>query len=133
MELSDLTTRERVALVALADTVVLADPTASAGEAGAIRDISDAIGEEAFRVALYAVRERVHDEASLERVLGAVERAEARELILAAVLELAAHDGIDTGEARILELASRVWDLRPEVIDNEDGSPADDPLASKDE
>jgi len=92
MELSDLTHDERLALVALVETVVASDATVSEDEQTHIATLAAAFGDEAYRALVTEADERFADEAELKRFLAALMRQEARELIYGTVLDAALPD-----------------------------------------
>jgi len=114
MEIADLDTNERLALVALLDHVIAADRSVSEEEEFQLADIIDAMGEETYRKTLEYVDSKIEDEDDLKALLEDVERPEARELIYATVVDVAMADVVLGSEVPILEWLVEVWELEPE-------------------
>ena len=111
MELSDLTHDERLALVALVETVVASDATVSEDEQTHIATLAAAFGDEAYRALVTEADERFADEAELKRFLAALMRQEARELIYGTVLDAALPDLIDQHESSLLGWLATTWGI----------------------
>jgi hypothetical protein len=111
MKLGELDADEALALVALCRAIVHSDGTVSRAEAEAIPVIMEAIGEERYRAAFTAARERFPDLAALEAWLPGIGRPEARALIHATLLRLARKDGLHGDEAQLLDRVALGWKL----------------------
>ena len=114
MELKDLTASERATLIALAHACVLADESLSAGEAGALQQLVQGLGEEQYQAAASVARARIRDDASLRAAIRQVSDRRSRELIYGTLVEMAIPDGISNHEVEILELLEREWDIHAE-------------------
>ena len=115
MELSDLTHDERLALVALVETVVGSDAAVSDDEETQIAHIAAAFGDEAYRALATQADERFADEAELKRFLAALMRQEARELIYGTVLDAALPDLIDRHESSLLGWLATTWGITVQI------------------
>lgn len=111
MQLTDLDSDERLALVALSRVVVRADGAVSPTEGKAIKGLADALGPAAFRELFAQATELFPDEAQLRPFLAMVERQEARELIFDTVLTLAAADEISQEEGPLLAWLEETWKI----------------------
>ena len=90
MELSDLRSDERLALVALLEAAVVADGSVSDDEVEDIRKVVDAFGEDEYRKLVDEVSRRFQSRDDLLSFLETIERPEARELIYGLFLQEAA-------------------------------------------
>jgi uncharacterized tellurite resistance protein B-like protein len=111
MKLAELDADETLALVALCRAIVLSDGSISGAEAEAVPEIIAALGEEPYRRAFAAARERFADDAALEAFLPSIGRPAARALIHTTVLRLARKDGLAPEEARLLDRVATLWKL----------------------
>jgi uncharacterized tellurite resistance protein B-like protein len=109
MELSDLTSEERVALAALLERVVESNATVSDDEVKEVEDVVAAVGELAYAEAADKAAERFHDEAELKAFLPSITRQEARELIYGALLQAALPDAMGAHESAILNWLGKAW------------------------
>src|SRR5262245_43088960 len=114
MELTDLTHDERLALVALVETVVASDVTVSEDEQAHIARIAAAFGDEHYRALVEEADRRFPDEPALKTFLAALIRREARELIYGTVLDAALPDLIDRHESSLLGWLATAWDISVE-------------------
>src|SRR5262245_65083437 len=121
MELSELNVDERVALVGLVKTVLLADRRVSAQELEEIRDVADAIGQPSYEAALDTFDKRFPDEPSFRRFLETIDRQEARELIFGTILQGASIDAIEGRESELLSWLEKAWDVEVKVEEPLDG------------
>lgn len=121
MDLSELTSKEQIALMALIDLLVLSD-----GENDEVETLIEELGEDEYWEALEEARSWVTDLDDLEELLQKVTRPEAQEVILAAVLDVALEEGIDPREDELIELTARVWEIVPDLSDFEDNVADDD-------
>jgi hypothetical protein len=111
MQLTDLDSDERLALVALGRVVVRADGTVSPTEGKAIKTIAAALGEAAFRELFAQAAELFPGEGQLRPFLATVERQGARELIFDTILTLAAADEISEEEGPLLAWLEETWKI----------------------
>ncbi len=115
MELSDLDADERLALVALVESVVLADRQVSEDEAEVLPQIVEAFGEEEYRKIALAADDRFRDDEALKAFLPKIKREEARELIFGTVMEVAIADAIAGNESELLQWLGKTWNLELKV------------------
>jgi hypothetical protein len=115
MELTDLNPDERLALVALIEATVRADHGVSQEEGEAIAEISDALGEGAYREAVEAADKRFKSEADLKAFLQGVQREEARNLIYGTVLDLAMSDVVTGAESPLLTWLASTWNVEAAI------------------
>ena len=118
MELSQLSTEEQVALVALLELVIESNARVSEEEADRIDAVVAAIGEDAYRSAAAEVDGRFHDEQDVRAFLPTVTRQEARELIYGTVFEAAISDAVDTHESDLLEWLASVWQIATQAAES---------------
>ena len=133
MDLTQLTGREQVALMALVDLVILSAGDEDDRDGDEIELLVEEMGADSYWEALEEARAWVTDVDDLEDLLRKVKRPEAQEMILAAVLEVALDEGIDAREDELIELAARVWEIDPDMggfeefdDDDDDDVPDDD-------
>lgn len=119
MEIADLDTKERLALVALLDAVIAADRSISEEEEFQLAEVIDALGEETYRKTLEYVDNKVEDEDDLKALLEDVERREAQEIIYATVMDVAMADVVLAQEVPILDWLAKTWNLRPAALRGE--------------
>lgn len=117
MELHDLNTDERTALVGLVKAIIFADGHISDDEREEVAEIIEALGEEAYQKHMDAFEERFPDEPSFQKFLKTITRQEARELIYGTILDGAAADAIEGGESELLAWLASAWDLEVTVAD----------------
>lgn len=130
---AELEPHERVALLALLRRSVLSDGDVSDEESEQIQAIAAEMGDDAFEEASIAAEEFGRDVAELCNLIEKVTRQEAQELIYAVVISAAVKDGVDQGEADILEFLETNWNVSMTIADppeelrpdpNEDSSEA---------
>ncbi|HYD49042.1 MAG TPA: hypothetical protein VEB21_11870 [Terriglobales bacterium] len=119
IELRDLTSEERIALVALVEWVAQSNTTMSEEEAERVSAIASAVGDEAYQAAADQVAERFEDEEALREFLPRIERQEARELIYGTVLSEAMVDVVDPREGGFLEWLARAWNVSTRIEEPE--------------
>jgi hypothetical protein len=117
MELEDLNADERTALVGLMKLVVMSDGEVAEDEVEHVEELVDAFGEEGYEAALETFEKRFTDEPSFRKLLGGIQRQEARELIFGTVLEGADEGAIDGAEASLLDWLSKLWNVKIEIAD----------------
>jgi hypothetical protein len=117
MELSDLDSAERLALVALVERVVLADRNVTEDEADILPEIVAALGEENYRKTALEADDRFRDDDALKAYLKALPREEARELIYGTVVDLAMADMISGNESELLDWLGSAWNLESKIED----------------
>ena len=115
MELTDLNSDERLALVALIEATVRADHGVSEEEEEAIAEIIDALGEGAYREAVEAADKRFGSEADLKAFLQGIKREEARSLIYGTVLDLAMSDVVTGSESPLLSWLASTWNVEAAI------------------
>lgn len=109
MEYTDLTHDERLVLVALLELIIKADNNYSKEEAAESDRVAAAMGQADYQGALYEVRARLN---TLEAVRGpalAIQRPEARELILTAVQDMAVVDEVAQEELKLVDWLATLW------------------------
>jgi hypothetical protein len=111
MELADLNKEEQVALAGLLEFVVMASGHVTDDVEREIAAIVDALGEDAYRVAVEQVDKRFPDEQSLRAFLSTIERQEAREVIYGTVIEAAMTDTVDGRESALLDWLAKTWNV----------------------
>lgn len=109
MQLSELTTDERLALVALSRAIARADGQVSPSEGRMIARIALALGEATYRQAFAQSVETFPDEAALKRFLESIQRQEARQLIFDTMLDLAVADDLSPAEVPLLRWLEATW------------------------
>ena len=122
MDIADLDSKERLALVALLEAVITADRSISEEEEFQLAEIIDALGEETYRKTVEFVDNKVEDEDDLKALIEDVERREAQELIYATVMDVAMSDVVLGGEVPILDWVAKTWSLQspPELLTDGD-------------
>jgi hypothetical protein len=111
MELQDLSHDERVALVALIEAVAASDAEVSDDEQDRIAEVAAAFGDDAYRALADEADERFADEEALKKLLSALRRQEARELIYGTALATALPDVIDRHESSLLDWLASEWKI----------------------
>jgi len=111
MELNELTTEERIALVALLEMVVAADRDVSYEELAQIKRVVHALGDRAYRAAVIAADERFESNDAARAFIATIERPEARELIYETALEAATAHGVTDSESELLTSLQKQWNL----------------------
>jgi hypothetical protein len=120
MELTDLDSNERLALVSLVKAVAIADRAVSDEEGDLLADIVDAFGDDSYRKLTEEVDRRFGSEADLKAFLQGVRREEARELIYGTVLDLAMVDVVSGHESPLLAWLASAWNVEA-TIETRDG------------
>jgi hypothetical protein len=115
MELTDLDSNERLALVALIEATVQADGGVSEQEEDALADIVDALGEGAYREAVEAADHRFEDDDALKAFLQGIRREDARNLIYGTVLDLAMSDVVSGHESPLLAWLASTWNVEAAI------------------
>jgi hypothetical protein len=121
-----LNEKEKLALVGLMRFVVRLDGRATPEEMAAVeRTLRDAyasqVGDGAEAAAQIAALEaradrELRDDDAIRRAAMSVSRPEAREVIFAAVADLAAVDGINMQEGWLLDWLANEWELKVEEV-----------------
>jgi len=99
------------ALVALIRKMVGIDRKYTADEAGAIAEIAEMVGPEAFWEHMDAAYRRELSPQETWQLAGAVTRKRAQKTILDSLRQLAISDGIDPRELEIFEQLTTMWKL----------------------
>src|SRR5262249_37623046 len=102
MQLTDLDSDERLALVSFSRVIARADGTVSPTEGRTVKRVRQARGGASFRERFAQAAEFFPDEAALRPFLAGIQRQEARALIFQTVLELAASDEISPEEGPLV-------------------------------
>lgn len=111
LEFGDLTTDERIALVALVELIAEGSGTVSQDEVDYVHQIAAVLGEDEYRAITEEVDRRFADVDALRQFLPRVTRPEARELIYATVLDEAMSETIDLEEGELLEWLAAQWNI----------------------
>ena len=109
MEYSELTRDERLVLVALLDLVIRADDRFSEEEAAEVERISASLGSEVYNATAVKARARLATMDDIQKAALALDRQEARELILTAVQDMAVVDEVSQEEMQLVEWLSGLW------------------------
>jgi hypothetical protein len=118
VELEDLDGEERIALLALLQRVVAADGRVSDDERDEIAELVEAFGEEGYRQAFDEAGRRFTTTEELKAFLTKVGRPEARELILAVLLEAAIPGVVVEGhESEFIVWLSDAWGIETHFED----------------
>ena len=121
LELKDLNDDERLALVALIEQAVEADRTVSAGEEREVHAIVAAVGKKAYEAAAEESDRRFSEDGEkLWLFLGTITRQEAREQIFETLLETVLADAPRSEETEVLERLSKLWHIKPRIVDEEE-------------
>jgi hypothetical protein len=115
MELTDLDSNERLALVALIEATVQADGGVSEQEAEVLAEIVDTLGESAYREAVEAADSRFEDDDDLKAFLQEIRREEARNVIYGTVLDLAMSDVVSGHESPLLAWLASTWKIEAAI------------------
>jgi len=112
MELNELTHRQRIALVALVEAIVLWDGQVSEDEERGIGLIAGALGDKEYRGLLEEVGEHFEDIAALKEYLVTIEDKQARELIYGLALDEAlACPTVDETQSELLQWLTKAWQI----------------------
>ncbi len=111
MELADLDKNEQIALAGLLEFVTQASGHVTEDEEYEIDAIIEAIGEDAYRVAVAEVDKRFTDEKALRAYLATIKRQEAREVIYGTVIEAAMTDTVEGRESPLLDWLAKEWQV----------------------
>ncbi|HZR81133.1 MAG TPA: hypothetical protein VFD92_08545 [Candidatus Binatia bacterium] len=111
MNLENLGHDERIALVALLEFVGESNAEMTDEESERIAHVAEHLGSERYREIAREADERCRDEQSLRAVLRSVARQDARELIYATALDVAAGDAIQKREAELLDWLAAEWQI----------------------
>jgi hypothetical protein len=115
MELGDLNTDERLALVALIEATAQADRKVSDEEEGVLGEVVETMGPDAYQAAVELADQRFRGEDDLKVFLRGIGRPEAREIIYGTVLELAMADVVTGHEPALLGWLAETWQLESEL------------------
>ena len=116
MEIAELSHEQRMALVALVETMAVVDGEVSEEEEQEIGGIAEALGDETYRRLLDEAGRRFPDERRLRAFLPSITDPEARDLIYEKVVEAAqAEPPVGSERAALLEWLARTWDIRVDV------------------
>ncbi|MDZ4695267.1 MAG: TerB family tellurite resistance protein [Deltaproteobacteria bacterium] len=111
MNIEELNPDERLALVALVKTVILADGHVSTEEVEELEDLVDALGEPAYQALLTEAERRFKTEKSMKDFLKTITGEDAREVILGTVMEMALSDSVDRSESELLDWLAETWEI----------------------
>ncbi len=123
MELRDLNQDERTALVGLLKLTVMSDGNVSEDELEQIEAVVEAWSEDAYQETLDMFEKRFLDENSFRAFLRTIGRQDARELIYATIVQSAAAEAIEGGEAALLEWLAQTWAVQVQVQDPDQDEP----------
>jgi hypothetical protein len=115
MELGDLNSDERLALVALIEATAQADRKVSDEEEGVLGEVVETLGPEAYQESVELADKRFGSENDLKVFLRGIDRPEAREIIYGTVLELAMADVVTGHEPSLLSWLAETWQLESEL------------------
>ena len=119
MELSDLRGDERLALVALLETAVVADGSVSDEEVEDIGEVIAAFGDDEYRKLVDEVSQRFRSQDDLMNFLETIQRPEARDLIYGFFLEEAVGEALRGREAELVDRLGKVWNIDVKIDDGE--------------
>lgn len=111
MELADLNKDEQIALAGLLEFVTQASGHVTEDEEHEIDAIIEAIGEDAYRLAVAEVDKQFTDEKALRKFLSTIKRQEAREVIYGTVIEAAMTDTVEGRESPLLDWLAKKWQV----------------------
>jgi hypothetical protein len=117
VDLEDLDGEERIALLALLQRVVAADGRVSDDERDEIAELVEAFGEDGYRQAFDEAGRRFKTTEELRAFLTKVGRPEARELIMAVLLEAAIPGVVEGHETDFIAWLSDVWGIEAQFED----------------
>jgi uncharacterized tellurite resistance protein B-like protein len=124
VELPDLDADERIALLAVLQRVVGADGRMSDEEREEIAELVEAFGEEGYRRSFDEAGRRFTDDEGLKEFLSALgrktDRGEARELIMAVVLEAAIPGAVEGHQPELIDWMSDEWGIETQFEDQPD-------------
>jgi hypothetical protein len=113
--ISSLTPDERLALVALAERVVLTDRAADDDEVEALEQLVEQIGKDEYATLVAKADAAFEADEAFEVFLETITDQDARELILGTVVGLALSEGVLSGEADWIEWVSKTWNVSVRV------------------
>lgn len=109
MKLSELTAEEQIVLLGLMREVVQADGKYSSGERVEVAKLEQELGGDAFVAATKGATDQFTSRDKLMAATRAVERTEARRVILSRLVKMASADHVHEEEEAPLRWLSRVW------------------------
>jgi hypothetical protein len=112
MQLGDLDTDERTALVALVEYMVEANSHVTDEEVERIDSIVEGLGSAVYRATVQEVTDRFSDEGSLKAFLATISREPAREMIYGTTLSVAMCDAMRPEERDLLLWLAKEWGIR---------------------
>jgi len=116
MTISDLSHKQRIALVALMEAVAMADGSVTEGESSRIGAVAEALGDDEYRRLLNEADERFEDLDHLKQFLETIADRNARELIFGTIWEEAVADPtIVHRESELLQWLSGAWGVDTET------------------
>ena len=114
MTLLELSSDQKLALVALLKTVAMANATVSEGEAQRIAGIANALGDEDYRALLDEAETRFENLDALKDHLSTITDIDARELIFGTVWDESMADAdIQHSESELLQWLAKTWEIQP--------------------
>ncbi len=127
LTLNDLTQTEQAALVALVKIASRSDNNVSRTEELMLHVLEQRLGTQTYAELATYVDQHIGSPESMKRLLQAVTRPEARELIMGTALQILSAETINSAEDRVLSLASETWNLEPKFLDFPEGD-EDEPV-----
>lgn len=127
LTLNDLTQTEQAALVALVKIASRSDNNVSRTEELMLHVLEQRLGTQTYAELATYVDQHIGSPESMKRLLQAVTRPEARELIMGTALQILSAETINSAEDRVLSLASETWNLEPKFLDFPEGE-EDEPV-----
>ena len=120
--LASLKSDERLALVALAERILLSDRSADEDEANALDAFVEEFGPDDYAALVARADAELEDEDRFKSLLASITDQDARELILGTVVELALVEGVHPGEAEWIGWASEAWNVPVSVEEPDPGA-----------
>lgn len=111
VDFKGLTPDERLALAALARTMVRLDRSYSHEESDRLHDIADELGDpEAFWESMERAEQEIDTPEKLRAISASVTRPESRQLVLDVLESLSAADAGSEAEVKMIEDLRALWD-----------------------
>ena len=124
MDVAGLNRKQRIALVALVEAMVVADGSVSEEEGAGIGALAEALGEEEYRDLVEEVDTHFPDVEALKRYLATIKETDAREFIFGTAMEEALANP-DMAKDELLEWLAKTWNVDVAMgQDEEEGSDA---------
>jgi hypothetical protein len=115
MELTQLTRKQQIALVALVEAIAMADGTVAEGEQREIGQIAAKLGDDTYRDLLNDADERFSDKEGLQEFLQAITDQGARQLIFGTAMEeTMLAPSVNHAQSELLTWLREAWDITVE-------------------